>query len=65
MKQKSVPFSNKGLVEQEQSIDSKNNEVHCSVSLIFSETNDPSVRRKVADLLITAFEKQIGVREKT
>lgn len=37
----------------------------CVVTLHFSDMPNPNVRRKVADLLVIAFEKQIGVKEKT
>lgn len=35
----------------------------CKVTLFFSEQNSQSIRKQVADLLVTAFERQIGVRE--
>ena len=37
----------------------------CDVTLHFNNTSVPNVRKKVADLLVVAFEKEIGVKEKT
>ena len=39
--------------------------IKCTVSLEFSKDDNSEARKRTADLLVTAFEKQIGVKEKT
>ena len=35
----------------------------CNVAMVFNDQDSHSIRKQVADLLVTAFERQIGVRE--
>lgn len=37
---------------------------NCNVSMFFSEQKSLTLRKHVAELIVTAFERQIGVREK-
>ncbi len=37
---------------------------NCNVTMIFGAQPSKTLRKNVAELLVTAFERQIGVREK-
>ena len=36
---------------------------NCDVTMVFCDPKNQRIRNQVADLLVTAFERQIGVRE--
>ena len=35
----------------------------CNVTMVFSDQKSQTLRKNVAELIVTAFERQIGVRE--
>lgn len=37
---------------------------NCDVTLVFTEQPSGAIRKQVAELIVTAFERQIGVRER-